>query len=128
MKERFHIAVVLDKIYTLTSGDVLDQGEWYVKVNSGRYPTEGIIKLSKNETYIPPDPHPTVYSTIVDRSSNPFDIKIQIKEEDTIKDDLMLEAKLKLPFTDAKDSHVFKSTDGKVTAHFTVVVVKCNSA
>jgi len=112
----------------MTSGDFFaKEGEWYFSSNGHRYPSKGNFLLSKNETFEPPAPKPTLYSAMLTGDSKPHKVEIKVKEEDLIKDDVMLEGSINVFFENKDEQVELHSKNGKVNMKLRVSVKQASN-
>jgi len=120
--ERWYVQVLLESLHTTESGSSFhDKGEWYMEVNGQRFPSKGYVKLGKNDTFTPPEPKPTLWTTISDRKDDPLRVEMKVEDKALVKDNVMLEGQVNV-FWETKDQ-VFelKSRDGKITTKVRII-------
>ena len=131
MGKTYYCQVYFNWLYTKTSGDVGDYGQWFIELGSfgmlkdgyvQRFPTKGLIKVRKNSELKMEKPT-LVYSTVRDEKKETFKVTIKIQEYDVASNDVMLEKDLTFPLVNGVPQIVeIKSKNEKVTANFTVHV------
>jgi len=113
-EHRFYAAVYLISLVTQTSGDIGPVGEWYFKTGEvsnwtykTRFPTTGFIRMSVNESF-EAEPtqvgwgYPLLYSAMLDDRQTPnLEFVMRLWESDAIKDDCMLDCKIRVPIHEA---------------------------
>jgi len=124
-KPRWYIITFLESLFTKTSGDLFfHEGEWYISTNGQRYPYKGHLKLSAYELFTPPEPKPTLYAAVTFQRKKPFKITFKVKEQDPLRDDVMLKSELELQWQNSDFVREIISMNGKVTFNVRVLMYR----
>jgi hypothetical protein len=97
MKKYLYI-VRLGSFFTEISGDVIGKGEFSITVsNEGeehQYPSEGFIRLGKNETFAP-RPYPTICTGTIE-SEQKVTLHVKVTEHDLQEDDIFIDSEFSI--------------------------------